>query len=127
MTKKTFIILTSIVLLLTAVALGIWLYPRFAPAADVSEYNIYATAQAYSSGLITSQDILILHTIDRSGDSSAAEFYVYRLPTGANADDYWEKDADAIGDELELMGTATCSFVDDKPAAIQNLQIRFIK
>jgi hypothetical protein len=127
MTKKTFIILTSIVLLLTVVALGIWLYPKFAPV-DVSQYNLYATLHARSTGLISNQDILILNTIDRkTGDDSLAEFNVYRLPNGANADEYLKMDASEVGDKLELMGAASCGFTDDNPTAVKNLKVRFLK
>ena len=127
MTKKTFLILTSLVLLLTAVAVGIWLYPRFAPV-DVSQYNLYATIHARSTNKIGAQDILILSSIDRKSDGdSVAEFNVYRLPNGVNADEYLKKDAEAIGKSLELMGNATCSFTDDNPNMVKNMTVRFLK
>ncbi len=128
MKKKTFIILTVAVLLVTAVIMGIWLYRRMTPTADVSQYNTYATARAYGSALIGQNDILILHDISRnSNGDSVAEFYIYRLPAGGSAQDYLDKTTDTIGDSLELMGTASCTFVGDNPAAIQNLKTLFTR
>lgn len=128
MKKKTFIILTVAVLLVTAVIMGIWLYRRMVPTADVSQYNTYATARAYGSALIGQNDILILHSITRSSNGdSVAEFYIYRLPDGASAEDYMGKDTAAIGDTLELMGSASCTFIGDNPAAVQNLKTLYTR
>lgn len=128
MNKRKYIILTVVVLLVTAVFMGIWLYRHFRPTADVSEYNTYATAYAYGSSLIGQQDMLILHSITRNADgNSVAEFYIYRLPTGGNAQDYMGMRTSEIGDTLEKMGTANCTFVDDNPAAVHNLTAIYLR
>lgn len=126
--RKKMIILTVLVLVVTAIIMGIWLHHRRNPQADVSQYNTYATAQAYSIGQIGSQDILILHTIKRNpGGDSVAEFYIYRLPEGANGLSYVENTTADIGKKLEQIGTATCTFVDDNPAAVRNMKTIFIR
>lgn len=128
MSKKKYLILTIVILLATAVFMGIWLHGHFQPTADVREYNTYATAQAYSSGLISSQDILILHTIKRTpGGDSSAEFYIYRIPSGVSAEDYLGMQADQIGDALEFMGNASCTFAEDNPAMVRNLTALYLR
>ena len=128
MKKKTFLILVAIVLAITALIMGIWLYRRSTPRADVSEYNIYATTNAFVSGLVGKQDILILHSISRnSSGNSVAEFYIYRLPESANALDYMDKTTDQIGNSLEQVGTASCTFIDDNPAAVHDLKALYTK
>ena len=128
MSKKTFLILVAIVLAITALIMGIWLYRRSTPRADVSEYNIYATTNAFVSGLVSKQDILILHSISRnSSGNSVAEFYIYRLPESANALDYMDKTTDQIGNSLEQVGIGSCTFIDDNPAAVHDLKALYTK
>lgn len=126
--RKKMIILTVLVLVVTAIIMGIWLYRRNNPQAEVSQYNTYATAQAYGSAQIGSQDILILHTIKRNpGGDSVAEFYIYRLPEGANGLSYMDNTTADIGNKLEQIGTATCTFVGDNPAAVHDLRAFFTR
>ncbi len=126
--RKKMIILTVLVLVVTAIIMGIWLHHRRNPQADVSQYNTYATAQAYSIGQIGSQDILILHTIKRNpGGDSVAEFYIYRLPEGANGLSYVDNTTADIGKKLEQIGTATCTFIGDNPAAVHDLKAIFTR
>lgn len=128
MTKKKYLIFTVLVLLVTAVILGVWLYRHFMPTGNVQDYNTYASVHAYNARLITQQDILILHHISRSpGGDSVAEFYIYRLPTGANAEDYLGKRTSHIGSELEQLGTASCTFIDDNPSAIHNMTALYLR
>ena len=128
MSKKKFWILVAIVVAVTALILGIWQYRRTHPKADVSQYNTYATTRAFSSAQIGTKDILILHTIKRTpGGDSVAEFYIYRLPEGENGQAYLDKTTKDIGNSLEQIGTATCTFVDDNPAAVHDLKAIFIR
>ena len=128
MKKKTFLILTIAVVVVTAIIVGSWVYQRMVPNSNVQEYNTYATAQAYSTGLIGQNDILILHSINRAYDGdSTAEFYIYRLPDGASAVDYLNKTTSQIGDTLEHMGTASCIFVGDAPTQVRNLTAVFLR
>ncbi len=126
--RKRMIILTVLVLVVTAIIMGIWLYRRSNPGAEVSEYNTYATVQAYSRAQIGAQDILILHTIKRNpGGDSVAEFYIYRLPEGANGLSYMDNTTADIGKKLEQIGTATCTFISDNPAAVHDLKTIFTR
>ena len=126
--RKKMIILTVLVLVVTAIIMGIWLYRRSTPRADVSEYNTYATTNAFVSGLVSKQDILIMHSISRnSSGNSVAEFSIYRLPESANALDYMDKTTDQIGNSLEQVGTASCTFIDDNPAAVHDLKALYTK
>lgn len=128
MKKKTFLILVAIVLAVTALILGIWQYRRSNPRADVSQYNTFATARAYGAAQIGERDILILHTIKRNpGGNSVAEFYIYRLPEGATGLDYMDKTTDDIGGSLDHIGSATCTFIDDNPAAVHDLKATFTR
>ena len=126
--KKRIVILTALVLAATALFMGIWLFRRTQPTGETVDYNTYATITAYGSGKIGQQDILILNTITRTRDGdSIAEFYIYRLPTGANAQDYLDKNASEIGDSLEKLGNASCTFIDDNPAAVHDLSALFLR
>ncbi len=126
--KKKMITLTVLVLVVTAIIMGIWLYRRNTPRGDVSHYNTYATVQAASTAQIGPQDILILHTITRNpGGDSVAEFYIYRLPDGASGSTYMDKTTADIGNTLDCVGSATCTFVDDNPAAVHNLKAVFTR
>lgn len=126
--KKKMILLTVLVLVVTAIIMGIWAHRRSTPSADVKAYNTYATVHAASASQIGLQDILILHSITRNpGGDSVAEFYIYRLPEGANGSVYLDKTTADIGNSLECVGNATCTFVDDNPAAVHDLTALYTK
>ena len=126
--RKKMIILTVLVLVVTAVIMGIWLHRRNTPQAEVSQYNTYATTKAFSAAQIGSRDILILHSIKRNpGGDSMAEFYIYRLPEGADGLSYMDNTTADIGKKLEQIGTATCTFIGDNPAAVRDLKAIFIR
>ena len=128
MKKKTFWILTTVVILITAVVLGVILYKRYVPKADVEAYNTYANARAYGSSKIGNRDILVLHSVTKApGGDTKAEFYIYRLPDGVNGMTYLDKMTSQIGSELEQIGTASCTFIGGDPTAVYNLSTMFIR
>ena len=123
MKKKQFIHLTVAVVLVTALFVGIWMYQNMVPNHDTKDYNTYATAQAYASGLIGQNDVLIIKSLKREfGGNSTAEFVIYRLPEGGSGAQYLDKTAAKVGADLEEIGTATCLFIDDDPTQIKNLK-----
>lgn len=128
MSKKKLIIMIIAILLVAAIPLAIWLKQTIVTKDDVIAYNTKATTRAYAGGWIGKQDVLILESIDRDlGGDSKAKFQIYRLPDGANAADYLDKKASQIGNKLELVGTASCTFIGDDPSAIDDLYVIFLK
>lgn len=124
MKKKTWIILTF------SIVLAVWLCVVLFSGSSATDYNTSATNRAQASGMVSTNDILILKSITKDpGGDSKAEFYIYRLPEGANAEDYLHLQVSKIGADfpLEHMGSASCTFIGDDPSAIYNLTTVFLK
>lgn len=127
MKKKTKLLL-GIGLLVIALAIGLCVF--LLSGNDATDYNTNATQRAQASKLISARDILILKSIEKNpGGDSKAEFYIYRLPEGAKAEDYLHLQVSEIGADspLEHIGSASCTFIGDDPAAIRNLTTLFLK
>lgn len=126
--KKKTKLLIGIGLLLIALAIGLCVF--LLSGSDVTDYNTNATQRAQTSKLIGTKDILILKSIEKnSGGDSKAEFYIYRLPDGAKAEDYLHLQVSDIGADspLEHIGSASCTFIGDDPTAVRNLTTIFTK
>jgi hypothetical protein len=128
--KKKFWILALCLLLIAAVAVGIFMnHNRLSPQ-RIRSYNTAATQRAWKQSLIGNNDIMILKSVTRDpqGDTKV-EFNIYRLPAGAMASNFLDKqvsDLDANAG-LELMGSGSCTFIGDDLAAIYNLSTVFLK
>lgn len=115
---------------LLAIALVVWLGVVLLTGNSATDYNTAATNRAQAGQLVGKQDILILKSIEKNpGGDSKAEFYIYRLPEGAKAEDYLHLQVSKIGADspLEHMGSASCTFIGDDPSAIHNLTALFLK
>ena len=125
--KKTLIIL-AIVLVVTAIGIGIFAMTR--NEADVTDYNLNATQRGWRGSTLSSNDILILKSITRNpGGDSKAEFYVYRLQEGDSAANYMHLQVSQISKDapLEHIGNASCTFIGDDPASVYDLKILYTR
>lgn len=112
------------------VIIAIWLGVVLFTGNSATDYNTAATERAQASKMISKQDILILKSITKDpGGDSQAEFYIYRLPDGAKAEDYLHLQVSKISADspLEHMGSASCTFIGDDPSAIRNFNTVFLK
>lgn len=119
-----------ILLITLPIVIAVWLGVVLLTGNNVTDYNTAATKRAQASKMISKQDILILKSIEKNpGGDSKAEFYIYRLPEGAKAEDYLHLQVSKISADspLEHMGSASCTFVGDDPSAIRNLNTVFLK
>ena len=117
-------------LLIVAVAVGIYVSRNTLSTQRIKEYNTAATQRAWKQSLIASNDILILKSVTRNpGGDTKVEFNVYRLTAGAMASNYLSKQVSDLGNDtgLELMGTASCTFIGDDLSAIYTLTAVFVK
>ena len=120
----------KILLITLPVVIAVWLGVVLLTGNNVTDYNTAATNRAQAGQMIGARDILILKSIEKNpGGDSKAEFYIYRLPEGAKAEDYLHLQVSKIGADspLEHMGTASCTFIGDDPSAIHNLKAVFLK
>lgn len=120
----------KILLITLPVVIAVWLGVVLLTGNNVTDYNTAATKRAQAGQMIGARDILILKSIEKNpGGDSKAEFYIYRLPEGAKAEDYLHLQVSKIGADspLEHMGTASCTFIGDDPSAIHNLKAVFLK
>lgn len=125
--KKKLIIL-AIVLLVAAIGIAIFATSR--NKVSVMDYNLSATQRGWRGSNLGSNDILILKSITRNpGGDSKAEFYVYRLQEGDSAANYMKLEVSQISKDapLEHIGSATCTFIGDDPAAIYDLKILYTR
>lgn len=123
--KKLFVALA-----LAAVVLLVWLGVVLLSGNNAAEYNRSATDRAQASKQISQQDILILKSLTKNaGEDTKAEFYVYRLPEGAKAEDYLHLQVSKVSEDSGLvhMGSASCTFVGDDPSAIYDLKVIFLR
>lgn len=138
MKKKTHILILLAVILAAAIIWGILLYASydFVNHADrlsstkVAEINTLTTFKAQTNSAISTQDVLLLHTLhkDRQEDSEAV-FHIYRLPEGANFADYIDLRAEDLDKTagLEYMGTLTCRLQGEDASTVYNLTVAYIK
>ena len=129
--KKIFWILPLCLLLVIAIGLGIyWGSNRIVTTQHIKEYNTYATQRAWMQSIIGSNDILILKSVERNyGGDTKVEFNIYRLPQGGVATTYLDKQVSGLPSDtpLELIGSASCTFIGDDLSAIYNLTAVFVK
>ena len=122
-------LLLSMVVL--AVAAAVWLgVVLLTSGNDAEKYNTSATNHAQNALKISKQDILILKSLTKNtGEDTKAEFYIYRLPDGAKAEDYLHLEVSKVKADSGLvhMGSASCTFVGDDPDAIYNLTTLFLR
>ena len=128
--KKKFWILALCLLLIAAVAIGIFMnHNRLSPQ-RIRGYNTAATQRAWKQSIIGNNDIMILKSVTRDpqGDTKV-EFNIYRLPAGAMASNFLDKEVSDLDANagLELMGSGSCTFIGDDLAAIYNLSTVFLK
>lgn len=119
-----------ILLITLPIVIAVWLGVVLLTGNSAADYNTAATERAQAGKMISKQDVLILKSITRNpGGDAKAEFYIYRLPDGAKAEDYLHLQVSKIGSDspLEHIGSATCTFVGDDPSAIRNLNTVFLK
>lgn len=125
--KKKLIIL-AVVLLVAAIGIAIFATSR--NKVSVMDYNLSATQRGWRGSTLGANDILILKSITRNpGGDSKAEFYVYRLQEGDSAANYMKLEVSQIGKDapLEHIGSATCTFIGNDPAAIYDLKILYTR
>ncbi len=128
--KKKLWILPLCLLLVVAIGIGIYLSSTRVSTKNIKDYNTYATQRAWAKSIIGINDILILKSVTRNpGGDTKVEFNIYRLPQGAIATDYLSKQVSDLGADtpLELMGSASCTFIGDDLTAIYNLTAVFLK
>ena len=128
--KKKLWILPLCLLLLVAIGIGIYLGSGRISTTNIKEYNTAATQRAWRQSIIGNNDILILKSVTRDpGGDTNVEFNVYRLPAGAMASHYLDKQVSDLPADtpLELMGSASCTFIGDDITAIYNLTAVFLK
>ena len=117
-------------LLVAAIGIGIYWNSTRVSTTKIKEYNTYATQRAWMSSAIGSNDILILKSVTRSaGGDTKVEYNVYRLPDGGLATTYLDKQVSDLPADtpLELIGSASCTFIGDDLTAIYNLKAVFVK
>ncbi len=110
-----------------AIVLGIVF---FGAGNNAEKYNTSATNHAQNALKISKQDILILKSLTKNpGEDTKAEFYIYRLPEGAKAEDYLHLEVSEVKADSGLvhMGSASCTFVGDDPNSIYNLTTLFLR
>ena len=120
----------KILLITLPIVIAVWLGAVLITGSSVTDYNTAATKRAQASGLIGQNDILILKSITKNpGGDSKAEFYIYRLPDGASAEDYLHLRVSKVdaGSGLDHLGSASCTFIGDDPTAIRNLNAVFLR
>ena len=129
MSKKTFIILTSIVVAITIAVVAVRLVDTTVPGNTVTEYNAYATQKAWADGSIKEDEILILKSLSRSDGNTTAQFQIYAIPSGSTATMYLGLKVSEITDDmpLELMGSASCIFLKDQLSTITALNTVYLR
>ena len=128
--KKTLWIYTLCLLLVVGIGLGIYWNSTRISATNIKGYNTAATQRAWKQGIVGSNEILILKSVTRNpGGDTKVEFHVYRLAAGAMATDYLSKQVSDLpaNAPLEMMGSASCTFIGDDLSAIYNLTAVFVK
>lgn len=134
--KRLFILFIAITVL--AVALGVYHFATYktvnhAPRLEKSElqkYNTAMTARAFTSGQISKDMVLVLHSLQKDSQTdSQAEFYIYQLPEGADPEDYLSLHAGQIREEdgLVHMGILTCRIPADQPLSAYDFHLSFIR
>lgn len=129
MNKKTFIILTCIVVAITVAVVAARLVDTSVPGNTVTEYNAYATQKAWADGSIRESEILITKSISRSNGDTTVEFYIYSIPAGSTATTYLGlKVSEVTADmPLKLMGSASCVFIDDQLSNISTVNTVYLR
>ena len=136
--KQKRILILIIAAAVLAVALGVAHFAisktaNRAPRMDESDllaYNSALTARAYTSGWISQDMVLILHSLQIDGDNDAqAEFYLYQLPEGADADDFLSLHAGQLQPEdgLVHMGILSCLIPTGEPLSAYDFDLSFIR
>ena len=121
-----------------AVALGVYHFATYktvnhAPRLEKSElqkYNTAMTARAFTSGQISKDMVLVLHSLQKDSQTdSQAEFYIYQLPEGADPEDYLSLHAGQIREEdgLVHMGILTCRLPEDNILSAYDFHLSFIR
>ena len=134
--KRLFILFIAITVL--AVALGVYHFATYktvnhAPRLEKSElqkYNTAMTARAFTSGQISKDMVLVLHSLQKDSQTdSQAEFYIYQLPEGADPEDYLSLHAGHIREEdgLVHMGILTCRLPEDNILSAYDFHLSFIR
>lgn len=134
--KRLFILFIAITVL--SVALGVYHFATYktvnhAPRLEKSElqkYNTTMTARAFTSGQISKDMVLVLHSLQKDSQTdSQAEFYIYQLPEGADPEDYLSLHAGQIREEdgLVHMGILTCRLPEDSVLSAYDFHLSFIR
>ena len=134
--KRLFILFIAITVL--SVALGVYHFATYktvnhAPRLEQSElqkYNTAMTARAFTSGQISKDMVLVLHSLQKDSQTdSQAEFSIYQLPEGVKADDFLSLHAGQIQekDGLVYMGTLSCRIPADQPLSAYDFHLSFIR
>ena len=119
-----------ILLITLPIVIAVWLGVVLFTGNSAADYNTAATNRAQAGQMISKQDVLILKSIEKNpGGDSKAEFYIYRLPDGADAEDYLHLQVSKIGADspLEHVGSASCTFIGDDPTAVYNLNAVYLR
>lgn len=129
MSKKTFIILTCIVVAITIAVVAMQLVDTKMPSNTVTEYNAYATQKAWADGSIKENEILILKAITRSNGNTTVEFQIYSMPDGSNAATYLGLKVSEVKADmpLNLMGSASCVFIGDQLSNISSISTVYLR
>lgn len=134
--NRLFILFIAITVL--SVALGVYHFATYktvnhAPRLEQSElqkYNTTMTARAFTSGQISKDMVLVLHSLQKDSQTdSQAEFSIYQLPEGVKADDFLSLHAGQIQekDGLVYMGTLSCRIPADQPLSAYDFHLSFIR
>ncbi len=134
--KLLLVLIPLLAIALIAAAIGIYRLATYESAnhaslmskADLRACNSTATNKAQINSRIAQQEILILYSLEKDYQTdSDAVFYIYRLPEGGSAADYYgltTAEIDALG-SLTLMGTLSCRMVGNDVSTAYNVKVTY--
>lgn len=112
------------------IVIAVWLGVVLLTGNDATKYNTAATNRGHASSVVGQRDILILKSIEKNpGGDSKAEFYIYRLPEGAKAEDYLHLQVSKVSADSGLVhiGNASCTFIGDDPDSIHDFKALYLQ
>lgn len=136
--RKKKILIPLLVILLIGVGFGIYRLATYNSTNQAgwmskdekNEYNSTITQRAWKTGRISQDEILILKTVNKNlGGDTQIDFYVYKLPQGAKATDYFSLEVSQISEDMGLthVGLASCRLAGGNLKSITNLEIKYIR
>ncbi len=137
-TRKRCILIAVLVIVVLAIGFGVYRLATYNSTNqsgwmnkdEKTEYNSAITQQAWLTSRIARDEILIINTVNKTlGGDTEVELYVYKLPQGAKATDYYHLSVRQIPADsgLEHVGTATCKLAGGKLESVYNLLVTYMR